>query len=111
MTIATVLDDYVDVKWTAIRDADETVSEKNNMKIMIKPNSLIIKPKENRYLEAVCVNMTNKTVRWSVVPETGGSIDQNGLYTAPASEGVYEVVAQSAAYPEVKASIMVVVRD
>ena len=111
MTVTTVLDDYIDVKWTAIRDADEAVNEKNNMKIMIKPNSLIIKPKENRYLEAVCVNMTNKTIRWSVVPETGGSIDQNGLYTAPSSEGVYEIVAQSAAYPEIKASIMVVVRE
>ena len=111
MTSSTVLDDFVEVKWTAIRDADEAVSEKNNMKIMIKPNSLIIGPRENRYLEAVCVNMTNKTVRWSVVPETGGSIDHNGLYTAPAVEGVYEVVAQSAAYPEVKASIMVVVRE
>ncbi|MBR6101212.1 MAG: hypothetical protein IKP95_02195 [Ruminococcus sp.] len=111
MTSQTVLDDFVEVKWTAIRDADEAVSEKNNMKIMIKPNSLIIKPRENRYLEAVCVNMTNKTVRWSVVPETGGSVDHNGLYTAPAVEGVYEVVALSAAYPEVKASIMVVVRE
>ena len=54
--------------------------------------------------------MTNKTVRWSVSPATGGEIDSNGMYTAPNTEGVYEVIAQSAVYPEVKASIMVVVR-
>lgn len=111
MTQSTVLDDFVDVKWTAIRDVDEAVNEKSSMRIMIKPNSLIIRPRENRYLEAVCSNMTNKTVRWSVIPASGGSIDQNGLYTAPVTEGVYEVVAQSAAYPEIKASIMVIVRE
>lgn len=111
MTVSTVLDDYIDVKWTAIRDEDEAVGEKSRMKIMIKPNTLVIKPRENRYLEAICSNMTNKTVRWSVSPETGGDIDANGLYTAPNTEGVYEVIAQSAIYPEIKASIMVVVRE
>lgn len=110
LTKSTMLQDYIDVKWTALRDVDEKVTEKSNMKITIKPNSLIIKPRETKYLEAVCSNMTNKTVRWSVSPVTGGEIDPNGMYTAPNTEGVYEVVAQSAVYPEVKASIMVVVR-
>lgn len=111
MTASTVLEDYLDIRWTAFRDIDENVGEKSRMKLMIKPNSLVIKPRETRYLEAVCQNMTNKTVRWSVSPETGGDIDANGLYTAPNTEGVYEVIAQSAIYPELKASIMVVVRD
>ena len=111
MTLSTVLDDYIDVRWTAIRDIDEAVSEKSRMKLMIKPNSLVLRPRETRYLEAVCLNMTNKTVRWSVSPDTGGDIDANGLYTAPNTEGVYEVIAQSAIYPELKASIMVVVRE
>ncbi len=109
-TKSTMLQDFIDVKWTALRDVDEKAAEKRNMKITIKPNSLIIKPRESKYLEAVCSNMTNKTVRWSVSPSTGGEIDSNGMYTAPNTEGVYEVVAQSAVYPEVKASIMVVVR-
>ena len=110
LTKSTMLQDYIDVKWTAFRDIDEKVAEKSNMKITIKPNSLIIKPRETKYLEAVCSNMTNKTVRWSVSPTTGGEIDANGMYSAPNTEGVYEVIAQSAVYPEVKASIMVVVR-
>lgn len=107
---ATLLQDYIDVKWTAFRDVNEKVAEKNNMKITIKPNSLVIKPRESKYLEAICSNMTNKVVRWSVSPATGGEIDANGNYTAPNTEGVYEVIAQSAVYPEIKASIMVVVR-
>ncbi len=108
---STIVVDYVDVKWTVIRDVSEKISEQKDMKIMIKPNSLVIKPRENRYLEAICFNMTNKTVRWSVVSPGGGEIDSNGLYTAPNTEGVYEVMAQSAVYDEVKASIMVVVRE
>ena len=111
LTTTTVLDDYVEVKWTAIRDVDEAENDKNEMKILIKPSSLVLKPRESRYLDAICMNMANKTLRWSVVPETGGNIDANGYYTAPVSEGVYEVVAQSVAYPDVKASIMVVVRE
>ncbi len=109
-TRAATLQDYIDIKWTALRDVDEKAAEKRNMKITIKPNSLIIKPRESKYLEAVCSNMTNKTVRWSVSTSAGGEIDANGMYTAPNTEGVYEVVAQSAVYPDVKASIMVVVR-
>ncbi len=110
LTKSTLIQDYIDVKWTALRDVDEKIAERSSMKITIKPNSLIIKPRETKYLEAVCSNMTNKTVRWSVSPTTGGEIDSNGMYTAPNTEGVYEVIAQSAVYPEVKASIMVVVR-
>ena len=107
----TVVAEHIDIKWTAIKDVDETISEQRDMKIMIKPNSLVVKPRENKYLEAICSNMTNKTVRWSVASPGGGEIDGNGLYTAPNVEGVYEVVAQSAVYNEVKASIMVVVRE
>jgi len=111
VTKSTIVADYVDVKWTAMRDVDETVTEKSNMRISIKPNSLVIKPRDSKYLEAICSNMTNKTVRWSVSSENGGEIDANGLYVAPNIEGVYEVVVQSAVYPEIKASIMVVVRE
>ncbi|MBO5219356.1 MAG: hypothetical protein J6C52_08000 [Clostridia bacterium] len=111
MTKATIMADYLDIKWTAIRDVDEAAVEKRSMRLTIKPSSLVIKPRESRYLEAVCTNMTNKTVRWSVSSENGGEIDQNGMYVVPNTEGVYEVVAQSAAYPEIKASIMVVVRN
>ena len=66
--------------------------------------------RESHYLEAVCTNMDDKTVEWSVQPH-GGSISPNGMYTAPNIPGVYEVVVQSTAYPQVRASIFVVVRE
>ena len=61
-------------------------------------------------LEAVCENMLEKAVRWSV-KDQAGTVDARGYYTAPNVPGVYEVVAQSVAFPEVRASIFVVVRD
>ena len=61
-------------------------------------------------LEAVCENMAEKKVRWNV-QEHGGTVDEFGVYTAPGIPGVYEVMAQSIAFPEVRASIYVLVRE
>lgn len=111
MLRSTVAADYIDIKWTAVREAEESEPEKSRMHLTIKPGSLVLKPRESRYLEAVCKNMTNKNVRWSVVSEYGGEIDANGMYVAPNTEGIYEIMAQSVLYPEIKASVMVVVRE
>lgn len=98
------------VHWTALRNCEDMVMEKNEKRIFIKPNLLEMDVRQSHYLEAVCENMVEKAVRWSV-KDNGGFIDENGLYTAPNTPGVYEVVAQSAAFPEMKASIFVVVRE
>ena len=98
------------VHWTAIRDAKDTADSKNEKRIFIKPNLLELAVRESHRLEAVCENMVEKNVSWSV-REDGGFIDDTGLYTAPNVPGVYEVVARSVAFPEVKASIFVVVRE
>lgn len=98
------------VRWTAIQNMEQTVLEKNEKRIFIKPNLLELKVRQTHYLEAVCENMVEKAVLWKV-KDDGGFIDENGMYTAPNTAGVYEVVAQSVAYPAVKASIFVVVRD
>jgi len=37
----------------------------------------------------------NKQVTWSVLESNGGTISQDGLYTAPATNGTYTVVARS----------------
>lgn len=99
---------HVRIHWTALRD-ERTVYEKSDKRIFIKPNLLEISVRESYALECVCENMLEKSVIWSV-HENGGFIDDKGVYTAPSNPGVYEVMAQSAAYPEVKAAIFVVVR-
>lgn len=98
------------IHWTAVKDANYIVTAKNEMKIFIKPSVLNLTLRESRYLEAVCQNMPDMRIKW-YVKGVGGTIDTNGMYTAPSIPGVYEVVAQSEAYENVKASIFVVVRD
>ena len=97
------------VHWTALRDATDMADSRNEKRIFIKPNLLEMAVRDSHRLEAICENMVEKTVSWSV-REGGGFIDETGLYTAPNQPGVSEVVARSVAFPDVKASIFVVVR-
>ena len=100
----------LDIRWVAIKNAKEIIEEKKERKIFIRPSVLNLKVKESYYLEVSYSNITDKKVQWSV-EEGAGEIDANGKYTAPGIPGVYEVTAQSVAFPEVKAFIFVVVRD
>ena len=43
LTKSTLIQDYIDVKWTALRDVDEKIAERSSMKITIEPNSPIVK--------------------------------------------------------------------
>lgn len=98
------------VHWAAIRNVEEKSPKKVVRKIFIKPGILELSVRESHYLEAVCTNMEDQAVEWSIQAH-GGSITPNGLYTAPNVPGVYEIVAQSVAYPQVRASIFAVVRE
>ncbi len=107
--LSQAVDGRIRVHWTALRD-ERTVYEKSEKRLFIKPNMLELSVRESHALECVAENMVEKGVCWNV-REGGGFIDENGVYTAPNDPGVYEVVAQSTAYPEVRASIFVVVRE
>ena len=63
------------------------------------------------YFTATFENINDKGVVWSVNGSNSGTINSNGMYTAPNTAGIYEVVAQSEAYPEVKTSVYVIVGD
>ena len=104
------MQDKIRVHWTAVRDRKEILQEKKERRIFIRPNVLNLNTRESYFLEAVCSNMNETGVVWQV-KDHGGTIDENGMYTAPNTAGVYEVTAVSAAYPEVKASIFVIVKE
>lgn len=108
--VAETMKESIRIHWTAFKDTQEYETEKKERRIFIKPNVLNLKMRESYYLEAVCTNMKDKRLKWSV-RDNQGSIDSNGMYTAPNTTGVFEVTAQSVAYPEVKASIFVIVRE
>ncbi len=107
--LSQAVDGRIRIHWTAVRD-EKGLYEKNDKRLFIKPNMLELGVRESYALECVTENMVEKQVSWSV-KENGGFIDENGYYTAPNVPGVYEVIARSTAYPEVRASIFVVVRE
>lgn len=108
--VSETMKESVRIHWTVMKDTRDYVAEKRERKIFIKPNVLNLSIRESYYLEAVCTNMKDKRLKWSV-GENCGTIDSNGMYTAPNTTGVFEVTVQSVAYPELRASIFVIVRE
>jgi hypothetical protein len=109
-TLSATPRERIEVKWTAVQDRRELLEDKKEQRIFIRPNVLNLNVRESYYLEAVCSNMLDTGVCWQV-KDQGGTIDENGMYTAPNTAGVYEVTAASTAYPQVKASVFVIVRE
>lgn len=102
---------HVRIHWTAVRDSKESVHDREQRRLFIRPDVCELEVRETRYFQAVFENVSDQRVRWSVKEPQGGEIDENGMYTAPNTVGVYEIVAESAAHPELRASTYVVVRD
>lgn len=96
--------------YTVIKDWKDHIVEREERRIFIKPGVKEMRPLETCFFEVSTAGMADKSIQW-LVKEQGGSIDAYGNYTAPNEEGVFEVTAQSIAYPEVRASVFVVVRN
>lgn len=101
----------VKVHWTAIKDNSHAVYERRERGLYLKPEIAYLKLRETFYFEPVFTGVTDLGVEFKVKEAEGGTIDKNGMYTAPNLPGVYEVLVWSTAYPELKASAFVVVRD
>lgn len=102
---------YVKVNWTALRDPKEQVHDLEEMSLFIKPELLYLKTRESDYLKAVFSGVEPTGIKWTVRDADGGTIEQNGKYTAPNTPGIYEVMAESTVYEKLKASVFIVVRD
>lgn len=101
----------VKLHWTAVKDKMELVKEREAVTMQIKPDMLILAPRESYYFEAVIGNVTEPRVIWSVKEPDGGSIDENGMYTAPNKVGVFEICARSKEEEELSTSTFVVIRE
>ncbi len=99
------------IYWTAFRDSKEDSAAKEKRSLFIKPDMVYLRLREDYYFEAIFTGTQNRKVLWSVKEPDGGFIDENGRYTAPSLPGIYEIIATSAAYPELTASSFVIVRD
>lgn len=100
----------VKLHWTAFRDCTDEQYEAERS-LFIKPDMVYLSLREDYTFEAAFGGTDDRRVLWSVTEKEGGSIDGNGMYTAPAVPGIYEIVARSAAYPKLFATAYAVVRD
>lgn len=97
------------INWRAEKNPEKELQGGFDKAIIISPNFINLKVRQTVYIEAECRNMADKRLRWSV-ENYGGIIDKHGMYTAPDKEGVYEITVSSFVYPNISASVYVVVR-
>ena len=102
---------FVKLAWSAERTEDEKKVETETDKLFIKPQHLAIKVRESAQLEAVCDKKNGMTFIWNVKSPGGGSITDEGFYTAPSESGVYEITVEAQDNPDLKASVFIIVRD
>lgn len=69
--------------------------------ILVKPDTVVVPPKGTAHITPVFVNMPTEPCRYSLLDARGGSIDNNGNYTAPSSEGVYEIRIEAMSDPSI----------
>ncbi len=104
----------VDIRWWAykpaeIKEEDEDLVIDENVRVVITPNTTRIKPLEQVRFEAHIEGAISQEVRWGMAENNTGTIDNNGLYTAPSKEGVYEIKAYSVKFENKSDSAYVVV--
>lgn len=110
LTEATTIS-QIKVHWIAVKDTKNSLYDKEDKSIYIKPDMLYLNLRESYYLKAIFRGISDERVKWHVKEEDGGTIDENGMYTAPNKTGVFEVVAVSVVYPDIRASAFIAVRN
>lgn len=96
------------VYWMAVR-AQEDVLETKQSTMSIRPNLPRIRVRETLNLEALIDEEPSGMVCWAVKDDSGGNINENGLYTAPNQPGIYEIWATSMEDESLHASVYVIV--
>ncbi len=101
----------VRVHWTALRNEIRRPEPVKKKRIFIQPDNPNVFVGESLVFTAALEGFTDERLKWTVKDREGGVIDKNGRYTAPETEGIYQIVVSSVAYPAVQASTFVIVRE
>ena len=97
------------VHWTAVRRRSSG-SESADRRIIMDNGAKTRGIRESAYFTVKFVNLPPSDIRWSVLTENGGSIDDNGCYTAPNHSGVFKIRATYVNDSTVTAAAYVVVK-
>ena len=95
--------------WLAVRDSMLAVSEAPQPYLLIIPGTLRLPVRGTTQFTCRSYGIAKNDILWSIRETEGGNIDKSGFYRAPNNPGVYEITAQSAERPEIRASGFVVV--
>lgn len=91
------------IRWYAFKpeDLEQRVYSQKEQKgcIMIQPDTIVLPPKGSVHINPVFINMPEEALTYTLLDPEGGKIDNNGMYTAPAQEGVYEIKAAALSDP------------
>jgi hypothetical protein len=101
------------IRWYAFKpeDLEKRVYGLKDQKgcIMINPDTIVLPPKGSVHINPVFINMPEEALSYTLLDPEGGKIDNNGMYTAPAQEGVYEIKAASISDPEIYTHAFIIV--
>ncbi|MGN0330847.1 MAG: hypothetical protein ACI4D5_06340 [Kineothrix sp.] len=101
------------VRWYACRteDTDKNISRMKSKQgmIILSPDTITTTPKGIVQIQPQFVNMPAEACSYEVLDLAGGRIDNNGIYTAPTAEGVYEVKVSCISSPEIFAHAYIIV--
>lgn len=101
------------IRWYAFKpeDLEQRVYDRSEQKgcIMIQPDTIVLPPKGSVHINPVFINMPEEALSYTLLDPEGGKIDNTGLYTAPAQEGVYEIKAAALSDPEIFTHAFIIV--
>lgn len=103
----------VRIRWYACRveDTGKNISRNKNKQgmLVIAPDTFTTAPRGVIQIVPRFVNMPEQACSYEVLDAAGGKIDNNGIYTAPSAEGVYEVKVSCISAPEIFAHAYIIV--
>ncbi len=101
------------LRWFAFKVADvskQIIARNDGEKyILVNPDTIVLQPKGTTHITPVFINMPAEACSYRLSDVEGGAIDNNGVYTAPAKEGVYEIRVETISDPNVYTHAFVIV--
>lgn len=99
---------WVAVKFNTMKDADE-IQEEDNRSIIPETPTVRLKAKDSYYFNVKFQNMQPCRLSYELTEAGSGEIGVDGLYTAPAKEGVYEIHIYCTDMPKISTYVYAVV--
>ena len=102
------------IRWFAMRLGEVSKQIKSGggsgeRMLMVNPDTIVLPPKATAHISPVFINMPGEACSFRLLDAEGGSVDQNGLYTAPSREGVFEIRVETVSDPTVYTHVFAIV--